>query len=84
MDSTTTTSGLQAGLFNGITSTDLGYVNVGVTANIADAVVKDKLPYYYRLCKKNSGVLVLQGGFKHSKGWDNSWIEWEDLETVNE
>lgn len=78
MDSTTSTSIPLAGQFNGITSGDV--------YNIFDSTVvtKNGKPTQYRLCKKKSGDYVLQGGFVYIRGRKDVWVEWEDLETINE
>ena len=46
--------------------------------------LSDSTPRMFRLCKKQDGTLVLQGGYYWSKGFTESGLEWVDLETVNE
>lgn len=79
MDSTMNTSSLPVGQYSVNLTACTGY-----TTTIANATTKDLTPRAYRLRKTALGEYVLQGGFAHSKQWGTSWIEWEDLETLNE
>lgn len=47
-------------------------------------LIKDGSPKLYRLRKTLEGEYILQGAFLVSKGYEESWLEWEDLETINE
>jgi len=79
MDSTTSTLAAPAGLFNGLSASD---VFCGTIASAA--VVRETMPRHYRLRKSPEGEFVLQGGYLNTRGWNESWLEWEDLETINE
>ena len=74
MDSTTATSSQVTGEYSLYTT----------TFSVGAAVTKDLLPRGYRLCKKLDGTLVLQVAYSCSQGWNKSWVEWEDVETVHE
>ena len=70
-------------LLNSLTE---GYSGQTYTTTISAgaAITKDLSPRGYRLCKKHSGTLVLQVAYSCSQGWNKSWVEWEDVETVHE
>jgi hypothetical protein len=41
-------------------------------------------PTEYRLVRKASGDMILQGGYTVQEGFNKMWMEWEDMETINE
>ena len=52
-------------------------------SNLTAAVVRSNIPVTFRLAKKPSGELVLHGGFQCQHGvWGETWIEWEELPTI--
>lgn len=44
-------------------------------------ITRSTSPVEYRLIKKKTGELVLQGAFRWQEGWNKSGINWEDLPT---
>ena len=55
-----------------------------ITSTITAPKVVDTKPSQYRLMKKKSGELVLQGAYMWQQGLDKSGFDWKDLETVTE
>ena len=52
-----------------------------VFATITAAKVEEPAPRHYRLMKKMSGELVLQGAFYWHQGWGKAGFEWRDIPT---
>lgn len=50
-------------------------------ATITAAKTEELAPRHYRLMKKKSGELVLQGAFYWHQGWDKAGFEWRDIHT---
>jgi hypothetical protein len=53
----------------------------GVIGTIAPCRARSNSPVAYRLMKKKTGELVLQGAFQWTEGLNKSGIDWEDLPT---
>ena len=52
-----------------------------VISTIAPIKMRSNKPSMYRLMKKKSGELVLQGAFLWQEGCNTSGYDWEDLPT---
>ena len=57
----------------------LGYGVISTVAPLCRA--RSNSPVAYRLMKKKTGELVLQGAFQWTEGLTKSGIDWEDLLT---
>ena len=55
-------------------------VSIGFAAKLTAARIVHSLPKQYRLMKKKSGELVLQGAFYWEQGTD-SGFDWRDIPT---